>query len=323
MGQVTRWGILGAAKFAAQHMGPAIHQAEAAKLVALATSTAEKSNEFKAFCPDLKILDSYDTLLADPGIDAVYIPLPNHLHVAWTTKALRAGKHVLCEKPIAMRADEIDALIALRDETGKLAAEAYMIVHHPQWLRARDLLRDGAIGDLVHVQGHFSYDNRADPGNIRNRPETGGGAIRDIGVYPYGATRFVTGQEPTALRARIAYENGVDTYSQVSADFDGFSAVFTVSMRMSLFQEMTFHGTQATLRLSAPFNPGPYGEARVELRRADGSLQIDRFPAAQQYKLQVENFGRAIRDGAEYPCPLEFTRGTQAMIDLALAKLTD
>jgi len=319
MGDVIRWGILGAAKFAAQHMGPAIHEATGAKLVALATSSKEKSFPFRMFCPDLEVENSYDALLARPDIDAVYVPLPNHLHVEWATKALRAGKHVLCEKPIAMQADEIDALIALRNETGLLAAEAYMITHHPQWLRAREIYRSGVLGDLVHVQGHFSYDNAADPGNIRNRPDTGGGAIRDIGIYPYGATRFVTGQEPLAVRAQIARENGVDTYSQVSADFDGFSSVFTVSMRMSLFQEMSFHGRDAVLRLSAPFNAGSYGEATVELRFSDGRIERDRFPEARQYKLQVEAFGRTLRDGDAYPCPLEFSRGSQRMIDMAFA----
>lgn len=318
MAQLTRWGILGAGKFAAQHMGPAIHAAHGAKLVALATSSKEKASPFRAFCPDLEVETDYATLLARPDIDAVYIPLPNTLHIEWTCRAMRAGKHVLCEKPIAMRTEEIDALIALRDETGLLAAEAYMILHHPQWQRARTIYRSGLLGDLVHVQGHFSYNN-TDPGNIRNRPETGGGAIRDIGVYPYGATRFVSGQEPRALRARIGWENRVDSYSRVSADFDGFGAEFTVSMRMAPFQEMVFHGSKAVMRLSAPFNPVTYGEAVLELRDTDGRITRDRFPTARQYELQVEAFGRAIHEGRDYPCPLEFSRGTQEMIDRVFA----
>jgi len=319
MGQVIRWGILGAAKFAAEHMAPAIHEAEGAKLSALATSSPEKAAPFLAFCPDLALFDSYDALLASPDIDAVYVPLPNHMHVEWTKKALLAGKHVLTEKPITLKAEEFDALITLRDQTGLLAAEAFMIVHHPQWQRARQLFQDGAIGNLVHVQGHFSYDNRDDPGNIRNKPETGGGAIRDIGIYPYGATRFVTGQEPTGLQATLQCENGVDTYSQTRVEFEGFSGVFTVSMRMSLFQEMSFHGDKVMMRITAPFNAGSFGEARIELRDTDGNLHIERFADVRQYRLQVENFGRSILDGAPYPCPLEFSRGSQQMIDWALA----
>ncbi len=130
-----RWGILGAANFAQNHMGPAIHAAKGADLVAIATSDPAKAVGFQAFAPGLQVFDSYDALLADPSIDAVYVPLPNHLHVEWTIKALEAGKHVLCEKPIALQTSDFDALIAARDVSGKLAAEAFMIVHHPQFMR--------------------------------------------------------------------------------------------------------------------------------------------------------------------------------------------
>ncbi len=201
MGKVTRWGILGASNFAQHFMAPAIHQAEDAEFVAIATSAPAKADGFRAFNPALRVLTDYDALLADPGIDAVYIPLPNHLHVEWTAKALVAGKHVLCEKPIALSAEQIDPLIALRDETGLLAAEAFMIVHHPQFIRARELVAEGAIGRIEHVDAAFSYDNRTDPGNIRNRPETGGGSIPDIGVYTFGSARFVTGAEPVISSA--------------------------------------------------------------------------------------------------------------------------
>ncbi|MCA1777033.1 MAG: Gfo/Idh/MocA family oxidoreductase, partial [Loktanella sp.] len=143
-----RWGVLGAANFAKQHMAPAIHAAKGAELYALATSSPEKAAGFQAFAPGLAIHDSYDALLADPMVDAVYIPLPNHLHVEWSVKALEAGKHVLCEKPMTLAAPEFDQLIAARDKAGKLAAEAFMIVHHPQFARARELVQAGAIGAL-------------------------------------------------------------------------------------------------------------------------------------------------------------------------------
>ena len=218
MTQPLRFGVLGAADFALTTMARAIHEAEGAKLVALATSTAQKAEPFKAFCPDLEVFESYDDLLASDRIDAVYIPLPNHLHIDWSLKALDAGKHVLCEKPIALKAGDIDALIAKRDETGLLAAEAYMIVHHPQWARVREALSSGEIGRLVHVEGVFSYNNR-DMSNIRNKAETGGGSIPDIGVYPYGAVRWATGQEPKSIRhTNIRYENGVDTFAEICAD---------------------------------------------------------------------------------------------------------
>ncbi|MGR3758559.1 Gfo/Idh/MocA family protein [Roseobacteraceae bacterium NS-SX3] len=315
MQKPVRWGILGAAKFARQHMGPAIHAAEGAELAALATSSAEKAAPFQAFCPRLTVHQDYEALLADPSIDAVYVPLPNHMHVEWSLKALAAGKHVLCEKPMAMQAGEFDQLIARRDETGLLAAEAYMIVHHPQWHHVRQLIADGAVGKLVHVSGKFTFDNRADTGNIRNRAETGGGGLRDIGVYVFGAARLATGEEPQEIAARIRWENGIDVLADVQAQFPGFSYSAYVSIRAHLFQEMVFHGESGLIRLSAPFNPGVFGEGRVELHRPGQQVTVRRFPAENQYKLQVEAFCRSVRDGADYPCPLEFSRGTQAMID--------
>ncbi|MDZ4135485.1 MAG: gfo/Idh/MocA family oxidoreductase, partial [Paracoccaceae bacterium] len=167
------------------------------------------------------------------------------------------------------------------------------------------------------------YDNRADTGNIRNRPETGGGGVRDIGVYTYGAVRFVTGAEPDALQARLILENGVDTWAQVTGSFAGPLGGFTysaiTSMRLHPRQEVTFHGDAGLIRLTAPFNPAVFGEAQVELHRPGLSVTTERFPGANHYVLQVEAFGRALRDGVAYPCPLEFTRGTQAMIDRVFA----
>lgn len=319
MQQPVNWGILGAAKFAREYMGPAIHAAKGARLAALATSNAEKAQGFQAFCPDLKVHEGYDALLADPTIDAVYIPLPNHLHVEWALKAMAAGKHVLCEKPMTLHADEFDQLIAARDAAGVLAAEAYMIVHHPQWPLVRDLVQGGEIGDLVRVSGAFSFDNRADVTNIRNRTETGGGALRDIGVYTIGSARFVTGQEPVSVDADIIWENGIDVFSDVRAQFDGFSYGAYVSIRAHLHQEMVFHGTGGLIRLTAPFNARVFGEARVEIHKPNLELIVHRFPAHSHYELQVEAFGDAIRNGSAYPCPLEFSRGTQAMMDAAFA----
>jgi len=325
MGKVTRWGILGASNFARHHMAPAIHQAEDAELVALATADPARALPFQAFCPALRVVGSYEALLADPGIDAVYIPLPNHLHVGWTAKALRAGKHVLCEKPLAMSAAEIDGLIALRDQTGLLAAEAFMIVHHPQFIRTRQLVTEGAIGRIEHVDVAFSYDNRHDPANIRNRPETGGGSIPDIGVYTFGSARFVTGAEPVmdSLQSRIRRENGVDVYAQVSGLFEGPGGRFTyasmTSMRLFPRQEVVIQGETGMIRLTAPFNANVIDIARLELHRPGLSMTAERWPEARHYKLQVEAFGRSLRGGETYPWPLEQARASQAMIDRVFA----
>ncbi|MDT8856713.1 Gfo/Idh/MocA family oxidoreductase [Paracoccaceae bacterium Fryx2] len=323
MAETVRWGILGAAAFARDHMAPAINAACGASLLALATSDPARAAPFAAFCPGLRVHGSYDALLADPMIDAVYIPLPNHLHVEWTLKALAAGKHVLTEKPIAMRADEIDAIIAARDAAGLLAAEAFMIVHHPQWQRVRALVAEGAIGAVRHVDAAFSYDNGADPGNIRNRPETGGGSLRDIGVYTCGSVRFVTCAEPEVLEARIIRENDVDTWAQASGTMVGPLGRFTfssmTSMRLFPRQEVVFQGDKGLIRLTAPFNAGVFGEARVELHQPGLKVTVERFPAARHYALQVEAFCRSVRTGAAFSCPLEFSRGTQAMIDRIFA----
>ena len=314
-----RWGILGAAHFARQHMGPAIHAAKGAELVALATSSADKAAGFSAFAPGLRVHGDYDALLADPDIDAIYIPLPNHLHVDWSVKALEAGKHVLCEKPIALRADDIDRVIAARNASGRMAAEAFMIVHHPQFVRARALVQGGAIGTLRHVQVNFTFNN-PDTANIRNKPETGGGALPDIGVYAIGSARFVTGAEPVAVtHARLDYENGVDVFAQVAADFGDFTYGAVVSTRMQPAQSIMFHGDAGHITMPAPFNAGVYDQAQLIFETAGGARTVERWPGVNHYVLQVEAFGAAARGGAQYACPLEFSRGTQKMMDMIYA----
>jgi predicted dehydrogenase len=319
-GKPVRWGILGASQFAREQMGPAIHASHGTELVALGTSNATNAAGFEAFCPSLKIYTSYNDLLADPQIDAVYIPLPNHLHVEWSIKALEAGKHVLTEKPIALNATEIDRLIQARDASGLVAAEAYMIVHHPQWIRARELVQGGAIGRVLDVDCAFSFDIGDDHGNIRLRPETAGGGIRDLGVYTYGSVRFVTGAEPLVLTARFILENGVDTWAQVTGTMAGPLGAFTYSattaIRQFPRQEIVFVGEKGLLRVGpAPFNANVFAQSQIELHGPGFSITTERYPGVNHYKLQVEAFGRTVREGVPYPCPLEFTRGTQAMID--------
>jgi predicted dehydrogenase len=314
----VRWGILGAAKIAREWVAPAIRASARGDLVAVACRDAARGTAFAAPFGGLAVHASYDALLADPDVDAVYIPLPNDAHVAWTLRALEAGKHVLCEKPIALRAKEIDGLIAARDRTGRLAAEAFMVVHHPQWLRVREMLAAGTIGPLRHVQGAFSFFND-DPANIRNQAALGGGALRDIGVYPCIATRFATGAEPEAVTADIAWDRGIDTTARVAARFPGFGLDFYVSMRMAPRQLMVFHGERGFVAVHAAFNAGSYGDAVLELRGADGVVHLERFPRADQYRAQIDAFNASALDGAPFACPLEFSRGNQRMIDMIYA----
>lgn len=316
MTDTMRWGVLGASSFARTSMAPAIHAARGAELAALATSDAAKAGPFRDFAPGLVVYEDYDALLADPGIDAIYVPLPNHLHVEWTIKALDAGKHVLCEKPIAMEEADFDRLIAARDRSGKLAAEAFMIVHHPQWQAARDIVAEGRLGPLVHAEAAFSYNN-PDPDNVRNKAGMGGGGLRDIGVYTMGSVRFATGEEPTRLTAWAEMEHDYDTFAEVNARFPSFSYHMIVSMRAAARQVVTFHGRDGLMTLTAPFNPGIYDQAEIVLETARQRREVLRWPHENQYVLQVESFCNSASRGAAYPWPLERARGTQGMIDWA------
>ena len=314
-----RWGILGASKFAREHMGPAIHAARGAVLSAVASRNPDSVGPFQEFAAECRAISGYEALISDRDIDAVYIPLPHHMHVEWTVKALHAGKHVLAEKPIAMQAEDFDNLITARDATGRLAAEAYMIVHHPQWQRARQMVADGAIGRVIHITGGFSYDNSDDPQNIRNQAAMGGGGLRDIGVYVLGSARYVMGAELENISAKIRLESGFDTFASMQGNMGEATYSAYVSTRMHPHQEMVFHGSEGVLRLTAPFNANIFGEARIELHQPNLGLRVEKFPAANHYVQQVEAFGHSICTGAAFPWTLEQARGTQETIDKILA----
>ncbi len=315
MANSVRWGILSAAKIAREWVAPAIHNSTNGHVAAIASHTSGKAEALAQPYRDVMLYDDYEAMLASPDIDAVYIPLPNAAHVDWTKRALAAGKHVLCEKPIALKVDEIDGLIAARDASGLLAAEAFMVVFHPQWRRVRDLLAEGAIGDLVHVQGGFSFFND-DAGNIRNDPAQGGGALRDIGVYPSVTARFVTGEEPASARSQIVWEHGIDATVRVWAEFPSFSMDFYVSMRMHPYQQMLFHGTKGWIKVMTPFNAKLYGDDVLEIRDQTGATRLERFPLVNHYVEQINAFNDSILSGAAYPCTLEFSRANQRMIDM-------
>ena len=314
--EFLRWGVLGASKFAIEYLTPAIQLARNNSFKALASSSKEKAAAFVQLEPEIEIYRSYEELLADDRINAVYIPLPNTMHVDWTIRAIKSGKHVLCEKPIAMRAKEIDELIKLRNTTGLLVAEAYMIVHHPQWIKAKEIVQSGVLGDLIQVDAVFSYNNQADLENIRNNSNMGGGGLPDIGVYTLGSVRFVTDQEPAAIRhVDIKYENGVDVWALAAFDFPKFKFTSITSMRMAPRQEVTFQGTDGFIKLTAPFNPLVYDKAEIIKRRNDGTEEIFSYPGVSQYVNQIEAFSDAVLNEKTYPCSLEFSQGTQAMID--------
>jgi predicted dehydrogenase len=314
------WGVLGASAFARKTMAPAIHAATRSRLASLATRDPARAAAFATFAPGLRVHATYDALLADEQIDAIYVPLPNGLHVEWTERAARAGKAVLCEKPIGLSVADVDRLTLLRDELGVFIAEAWMPAHHPQWAKVREILSGGGIGRLHTVTGVFTY-GLSDPANVRNSADLGGGALRDVGVYPIGAFRLATGLEPTVTQAEAEWESGIDASAWVQARADDVRFRFHVSMRTTRRQEMVFEGDEGWLVVSAPFNAGVYGEAELILRPDEGPDQVFRFPKAQQYEAQVEAVAASVLDGAAYPMPLEVSRGTQRVIDAVFDSL--
>jgi predicted dehydrogenase len=313
-----RWGILGNAKIARDWVIPAIKLSRNGDVVALASRDRARGQDTGARFAIPALYDDYAGLLASPEVDAVYIPLPNTLHVEWTERAIAAGKHVLCEKPLAMQAEEIDRLIESRDRSGLMVGEAFMVAHHPQWDYVRRTIAGGRIGPLRMVEGAFTYRN-LDAGNIRNRAELGGGALRDIGVYPVVTTRIATGQEPIAAQARIEWDAGfgTDKLAVCLVTFERFLLSFYCGTQAGRRQQMTFHGESGWLRLDAPFNPGLYDQARVTLRLNDASGTEDTiFPQANQYQNMVENFADAVQGTTPLAFPLENSRANQRVIDL-------
>ena len=205
-----RWGVLSTARIGREQVIPAIMNAGNGLLSAIASRDQAKARALADQFGAPHAFGSYEEMLASDAVDGVYIPLPTSQHIEWAVKAADAGKHVLVEKPLALKADDIGEVIAARDRNGVVVSEAFMVTYHPQWLKMRELVRGGAIGRLRHVQGAFSYYN-VDPDNMRNRPELGGGALPDIGVYPTVATRFVTGAEPVRVQASVERDPGFGT----------------------------------------------------------------------------------------------------------------
>jgi len=318
---MLRWGILGTAKIARERLVPAIHAANNATLMGIASRSQQSADAFAKTHGIPLAFPTYDAMLDSDQIDAIYIPLPTSAHIEWTKKVLDAGKHVLCEKPIALEASQIEQLIAARDESGKVAAEAFMVTYHPQWHKVRDLIAQGAIGELRHIQGSFTYFNR-DPNNMRNKPELGGGGLLDIGVYPTVASRFATGQEPARAYASIERdpEFGTDIFANCQYQFEGFDMSFYCSTQLAARQSMVFHGEKGFIEVSAPFNAEIFDAVTVTLsNQGHNESQSWSFNAAQQYTLQVEAFGQKVAGEDVDLFTLENSKRNQAAIDALFA----
>jgi predicted dehydrogenase len=312
-----RWGILSTAKIGRDHVIPALQDAENGVVTAVASRDRKKARALADRFGVPHAFGSYEEMLASDVVDGVYIPLPTSQHVEWAVKAADAGKHVLVEKPLALKAEDIATVIAARDRNHVLVSEAFMVTYHPQWLKVRDLITEGAIGRLRHVQGAFSYYN-VDAGNMRNKPELGGGGLPDIGVYPTVATRFSTGREPLRLQATVERDPkfGTDIYASIRAQFDGFDLTFYCATQMAARQVMIFHGDKGFIEVHAPFNAGLYDHHRIELHNQNHTeARVFRFPDTRQYRLEAETFGRAAQGEKVAVFTLEDSVRNQKMID--------
>ena len=263
---------------------------------------------------------SYEELLADPEVDAIYNPLPNHLHVTWSVKAAEAGKHVLCEKPLSMDVAEAKELLAAQERTGVKIGEAFMIRSFPQWLRLRELLDEGRVGELRAVTGFFSYFN-VDPANIRNRADIGGGALMDIGCYLIHASRYAFRQQPMRVIAVIDRDPQMhtDRLSSAILEFHAGHAVFTCGTQLIPYQRIHFLGTRGRIEIEVPFNAPPDRPTRIFIDSSGdltgSGITTETFPVADQYTMQGDAFAKAVWEDTDPPVPIEDSIGNMAVIE--------
>lgn len=321
----VRFGVLSTAKIGREKVIPGIQRAENCEVLAIASRDGDLAGEVAAEHGIPTAHGAYEALLADPDVDAVYIPLPNHLHAHWTIAAARAGKHVLCEKPLAMDAAEARAVVDACADGGVKMMEAFMYRLHPSWLRAKELVDAGVIGDLQSVQSWFSYYND-DPGNIRNIAEFGGGALMDIGCYNVNLSRMLFGGEPTSIQAAIRRDptSGVDIVTSALLTFGDGHATFTCTTRAEDDQRVHISGTTGRIEIEIPFNIPPDLPTRVFLTKGgDPPTAPDTetivFPAKNPYTAQAEAFAAAILDGTPVPISNDDSIANMAVIDAIVA----
>jgi predicted dehydrogenase len=320
MQKKLRFGVLSTAGIGLRKVIPAMQQGQLTCVAAIASRDLAKAREAAGRLGIPVAYGSYEELLADPNIDAIYNPLPNHLHVPLTAQAAEAGKHVLCEKPLSISVAEAKTLLDVRARTGVKICEAFMIRSAPQWLRVHELLHEGRIGELRAVNAHFSYFN-ADPANIRNFAEMGGGGVYDVGCYCIQAARYGFGQEPRRAVALVDRDPqmGIDRVASALLDFPSGQAIFTCGMQLNPYQRVHFHGTRGRIELEIPFN-APNDRLTRLFIDSTGDLSFsgiatERFPIADQYTLQGDAFARAVFEDSEVPVPLEDSIANMAVIE--------
>jgi predicted dehydrogenase len=320
MRKKVRWGVLGVARIATKKVIPGMRMGEWCEVAAIASRDLHKAEGAARELGIPKAYGSYEELLHDPTIEAIYNPLPNHLHVPWTINAADAGKHVLCEKPLGLNADDVRVLLAARDRNGVKIGEAFMVRSHPQWLRTREIVESGRIGTLRSIMGFFSYFN-TDPANIRNVLEWGGGGLMDIGCYPITTSRFVFRQEPARVVGLIERdpEMKIDRLTSAILDFPSGQSIFTCATQMVPYQRMQFLGTRGRVEVEIPFNAPHDRPCRISVDDGSdvfgGGLKTEAIPTCDQYAVQGDAFSRVIREGGDVPVPIEDAIKNMAVID--------
>ena len=302
----VRWGVLSTAKIGVEKVIPAMQQGEHGRITAIASRDAARAEAVAEALDIPKAYGAYEELLADPEIEAIYNPLPNHLHVPWSIKALEAGKHVLCEKPIGLNAEDARKLLeASRAHPDLKVMEAFMYRHHPQWEKARQLVDEGQIGELGTIQSFFSYHND-DPENIRNAADMGGGGLMDIGCYLTSLARFIFDAEPERVCGMMDYDPQFETDRLTSGmlDFGRGTATFTCSTQLVRYQQVNILGTEGRIEIEMPFSAAPDRPCTMWHQRGDETQEIT-LQACNQYAIQGELFSRAVLEDADVPTPLE------------------
>lgn len=316
-----RWGIIGSANIAKGSVIPGIQQSETGEVVAIASRGLEKAKETAEQLNISKAYGSYEELLQDPEIEAVYIPLPNHLHKEWTIRAAEAGKHVLCEKPLAINADEAEEMVAACEKAGVVFAEAFMYRYHPRYKLINELIDSGEIGDIRGIHGTFTFNNAKDSGNVRYKKEWGGGSLYDVGVYPISAARMILNEEPKAATVHAFFSekhDDVDMMASGILEFDkGVALTFDCGMWAEFRNELEILGTNGRIEVPSAFITHQNEQDHIIVHTNDGKRELE-VPYLNQYALQADAMGRSIRNGEALPFPSQDAVLNMKVIDACL-----
>jgi predicted dehydrogenase len=301
-----RWGILSTAKIGTVKVIPAMQKGEHCEILAIASRNLDKASQISKQRGIPGAYGSYEELLSDKEIEAIYNPMPNHLHVPWSIRALESGKHVLCEKPIALTSHEAEHLLNTSKNYPQLKVmEAFMYRYHPQWQRTKQMVEEEKIGELKTIQSFFSYFN-VDPENVRNMADIGGGGLMDIGCYCISLSRFIFNQEPQRVSGIIEYDPVFNTDSMASGllDFGTGTSTFTCSTQLTPYQRVIIYGTEGRIEIEIPFNAPPDRPTRIWHERG-GEIEEISFDICDQYTIQGDLFSQAILKDTDVPAPLE------------------